>query len=41
MLVAITAIVPAIGVVITMVIAIVVAFAWPKQAASDKADQAQ
>jgi hypothetical protein len=41
MLIAITAIVPSIFVVIPMVIAIVVAFAWPNHAAHNKADQSQ
>ena len=41
MLIAISAIVPSIFVVIPMVIAIVVAFAWPNHAAHNKANQSQ
>jgi hypothetical protein len=41
MLIAISAIVPSILVVIPMVIAVVVALAWPRHAAEDKADQPQ
>jgi len=41
MLIAISAIVPRIFVVIPMVIAIIVAFAWARHAADSKADQSQ
>ena len=41
MLIAITAIVPSIFVVIPMVVAVVVAFAWPNNAAHNKANQSQ
>jgi hypothetical protein len=39
MLIVVGAVVPAIFVVIPMVIAIIVAFAWPGYAASDEPDQ--
>jgi hypothetical protein len=41
MLIAISAIVPTIFVVIPMVIAIVVAFAWPNHAADHKGNQSE
>ena len=41
MLIAITAIVPSVFMVIPMVTAIIVAFAWPNDAADDKAEQSQ
>jgi hypothetical protein len=39
MLIAIRAIMPRVFVIITVLIAVVVAFAWPDKAAHDKAEQ--